>query len=108
MIRHTRLDLSLSTALSIFALPIAMIEPSLRTQLMAAIGASPLLPPSLLATGQAAIALPTVAAHAYGKPLSALGKSTDVGYQHNYATIDDPTHRPVLCLKRSRLPPRDR
>lgn len=64
MIRHARLTGSLAPTLPILTLPVAMIEPSLRALLAPAIGASPLLEPGLLATGQAAIALSAIAVRA--------------------------------------------
>lgn len=56
MIRHA----GLSTALSIPALPVAMIEPRLRALAIAAVGASVLLEPCVLAALQAAVAMTAV------------------------------------------------
>ena len=60
MIRHARVDRSLAAALAISTLPVAMIESSLGTLLVPAIGTSSLIEPGLLAADQAAIALPVI------------------------------------------------
>ena len=60
MIRHARVDRSLAAALAISTLPGAMIESSLGTLLVPAIGTSSLIEPGLLAADQAAIALPVI------------------------------------------------
>jgi hypothetical protein len=60
MIRHARAACILVLALPILTRPVAMVEPSLRTLLVPAIGTASLIEPGLLATSQAAITLPTV------------------------------------------------
>ena len=56
MIRHARLR----PAAPILALPVAMVHPSLRAPLVAAVGAAPLLESRFSAAGEAAIALSTI------------------------------------------------
>ena len=72
MIRHARLAL----ALAVLSLPVAMIEPSLRTLLMAAIRATPLMKPCLLTAGEAAIALAAVTVGTEEEQGAALGAET--------------------------------
>ena len=57
MIRHTGLEFSMSAALAIGTLPVAVIEPPFGTLLVPSIGAPMLLDSSLLTACQAAIAL---------------------------------------------------
>jgi hypothetical protein len=56
LIRHARL----APALAVLSLPVAMIEPSLGTLLMAAIGATPLMEAGMMTAGEAAIALSAI------------------------------------------------
>jgi len=56
LIRHARLR----PAAPILALPVAMVHPSFRAPLVAAVGAAPLLESCFRAAGEAAIALSTV------------------------------------------------
>jgi hypothetical protein len=60
LIRHACLEHSLTAALAIGALPVAVIESPLRTLLVPAIGAPPLLYSGSLAADQAAIPLPAI------------------------------------------------
>ena len=64
--------------LPIPALPITMIEPSFRTSLVAAVGATPLMPPGFGAASEAAIAL------------SAITVLTDIEYRVTCATAANP------------------
>jgi hypothetical protein len=52
-------------------LPVAMIEPSLRTLLVPAIGAAPLMEPGLIAASEAAIALSAITARTEKKDRAA-------------------------------------
>jgi len=61
LIRHARLGRPLGTAPPVFPLAVAVVEPSLRTPLVAAVGAAPLLESRLGAASRAAIALAAVA-----------------------------------------------
>jgi hypothetical protein len=67
LIRHARSD----PASTILALTVPMIESSLETLLVAAVGEAPLLPISLLAAQRAAVALSPVAVTADPKQLAA-------------------------------------
>ena len=49
---------------AVFPLTVAMIEPSFRTLLVAAVGAAPLAKSGLLAAGQAAVALSAITVRA--------------------------------------------
>ena len=46
--------------MAVLSLPVAMIEPSLGTLLMAAIGATPLMEAGMMTAGEAAIALSAI------------------------------------------------
>ncbi len=62
MIRHARL--LLTAAAPVFPLAVAMIEPSFRALLVAAVGAPSLVEPSLCAAGSTAVAVAAIAVRA--------------------------------------------
>jgi hypothetical protein len=75
--RHARLPCALSPALPIFPLPVSMIGPSCRTLLVAAIGATPLTEPGLVAAGQAAIAMSAITVGTEKKDRAAFAAQTN-------------------------------
>ena len=77
VVRHARLACTLGPALPIFPLPVSVIEPSFRTLLVAAIGATPLTEPSLVAAGQAAITVPAITVGTEKKDRAAFAAPTN-------------------------------
>jgi hypothetical protein len=75
--RHARQACTLGPALPIFPLPVSVIEPSFRTLLVAAIGATPLTEPSLVAAGQAAITVSAITVGTEKKHRAAFAAQTN-------------------------------
>jgi len=62
-----------------------MIEPSFRTSLVAAIGATPLTEPGLVATGQAAITVSTITVRTEKKDRAAFAAQTNSQPENHFA-----------------------
>jgi hypothetical protein len=81
LIRHARLH----AALTILPLPVAVIEPPFRALLMSAVGAPPLMEPSLAPATEAAVALTAITVGTEKKDRAAFAAAANPSPQDRFA-----------------------